>query len=465
MKRFGTILGIFILCLLLLIFLSTSFVGRKAYFNEDYYKNTIAQIDSARSGTLIKNNSIEAGFARVSITPYLSNSDNNYIEGKFSQVPLAGYGDRKGKPATGIHDSIFVKAAALEINGRTIVFVSADLLIMPPNITDSVAKVLSAAGIRRELLVFSATHTHSSLGGWGPGFIGKQFSGDENKNLERWLILQISRAVTTAIADLKPARIGTGSFYAGCYTRNRLIGESGIKNNEFSFIAIEQTGNRKAIIGSFSAHATTIGADNMEISADYPGYWQRKIEGTSADLALFFAGSVGSQSPVGEGSRFDRAEFIGESLADSVNLYLPHVVMNDEITFSFVSLKMQLPDYHIRLSTKLNLSSFWSNKLMPRPENVYLQAIRIDNMVWITTPADFSGEYALLIKNTLAAEGFISNVSSFNGSYVGYIVPGRYFYLDEYESRLMGWFGPNMGEYTVDMIRQISRIVTGSDNI
>ena len=86
-------------------------------------------------------------------------------------------------------------------------------------------------------------------------------------------------------------------------------------------------------------------------------------------------------------------------------------------------------------------------------------------MVWITTPADFSGDYALQIKNTLASKGFSSNVSSFNGSYVGYIVPGRYFYLDEYESRLMGWFGPNMGEYTVDMIRQISRIVTGSDNI
>ena len=28
-------------------------------------------------------------------------------------VPLAGYGDRKGKPSTGVHDSIFVKAVAL----------------------------------------------------------------------------------------------------------------------------------------------------------------------------------------------------------------------------------------------------------------------------------------------------------------------------------------------------------------
>ena len=102
---------------------------------------------------------------------------------------------------------------------------------------------------------------------------------------------------------------------------------------------------------------------------------------------------------------------------------------------------------------------------MPLPGNVYLQALRIGNMVWITAPSDFSGEYALQIKHTLAAQGFNANISSFNGSYVGYIIPGRYFYLDEYESKLMGWFGPNMGEYTMDLIRQISEIVTKTEKI
>ena len=102
---------------------------------------------------------------------------------------------------------------------------------------------------------------------------------------------------------------------------------------------------------------------------------------------------------------------------------------------------------------------------MPQPENVYIQAIRIDNMVWITAPGDFSGEYALQMKNTLFPEGFNSNITSFNGSYVGYIVPGRYFYLGGYEPGLMGWFGPDMGEYTMDLIRQISEVVTGRDNL
>jgi neutral ceramidase len=465
MKRFGISLGIFLLCILLILILGTSFVKRTSYLNEGYYRNTSARIDSARVEIHITNDSLQAGFARVSITPSLHNPADNYQEGKFIQVPLAGYGDRKGNPATGVHDSIFVKAVALKAGRQLLVFVSADLLIMPPNITDSVAMILSRKGIMRKQLFLSATHTHSSLGGWGPGYFGKQFAGDENKQLEKWLVLQICKAVTSATGDLKPARIGSGCFNAEGYTRNRFIGESGTKNNDFSFLVIEQTGYRKAIIGSFSAHATTLGSGNMEISADYPGYWARKTEGTSADLAVFFAGSTGSQSPTGAGKGFEKPEQIGEALADSLNKHLPGVVLNDRPAFSCLSVKIQLPEYHVRLTTKLNLSSFLSRRLMPTPENVYLQAVRIGKMVWITTPCDFSGEYAQQLKNALAAEGFTSTVSGFNGSYVGYIVPGRYFYVEEYESRLMSWFGPDMGEYTMDLIRQISRIVTDCDNI
>ena len=97
---------------------------------------------------------------------------------------------------------------------------------------------------------------------------------------------------------------------------------------------------------------------------------------------------------------------------------------------------------------------------MAYPENACLQAIRLGNMIWVTTPSDFSGEYALQLKNTLAVKGFDANVTSFNGSYVGYIIPGRYFYLDEYEPKTMGMFGPNMGDYTFHLINQLTQIVT-----
>jgi neutral ceramidase len=465
LKRIGIGLGIIILLLVLLIYLGTSTVKRRSYFNEEYFKNTSSQVDSIRVKTKIIEDSLKAGFSKVSLTPLLNNNVEDWAKGKFMQVPLAGYGGRKGKPATGVHDSVFVKAVALELNKQVYILLSADLLIMPADITDSVVSALSYQGISREQLYMSATHSHSSLGAWGAGFVGEQFAGKENKNLQKWIVRQICKAITGAISDLKPASIGSGCFNAGSFTRNRFIGESGTKNNDFCFLAVEQKGHRKAIIGSFSAHATNMGDGNMEISGDYPGYWERRIEETSADIALFFAGSTGSQSARGEGEGFKKPENLGVALADSLNRYLKEVKMNGKPIFSAVSLKLNLPEYHIRLTTKINLTTFVSSKLASPPPNVFLQALRIDNMVWITTPCDFSGEYALQLKNSLEVNGFRSNVSSFNGSYVGYIIPGKYFYLDEYESRLMSWYGPEMGDYTMDMIRQITRIVTGCNNL
>ena len=466
MKRLGIILGVVVLTIFLIVFLVTSSVNTTSYFDAEYYQNTVARLDSIKSANAIKTSgSLQAGFAKVSITPALNKTQDNYSEGKFMQVPLAGFGAREGKPATGIHDSVFVKAAALRVGEKTVVFLTGDLLIMPPNIVDSVTVRLLKKGIRRDQVFYSATHTHSSVGAWGAGYIGEMFAGEENPDIEKWLVLQISEAVVSAINDLRPARIGTGNFTVGAYTRNRLIGESGNKNNDFSFITLEQPGHKKAIIGSYSAHATTLSANNWEISADYPGYWARKMEATSVDYALFFAGSVGSQSPVGEGDAFDKSKYIGEGLADSLNAHLSDVSFKDTVAFSCLSLKMQLPQYNIRLTTNTNLATALSKKLLPFSDNVYLQAVRLGDMIWITTPSDFSGEYALALKRSLCAYGFNANVTSFNGSYVGYIVPGRYFYLDEYEPKVMGWFGPNLGEYTMDMIRQISRIMANADNI
>jgi len=460
MKKVAIVLGSLIIILVLLFFAITQKVNHTAFYDAPYYQKSLQVTDSLKQQIRINQDSVLAGFAKISITPGLGSNVDDVASGKFKTMPLAGFGARKGKGASGIHDSIFVKAVALKIGKQAVVFVGADLLIIPPNITDTVSLILEKQGIPREQVVFSASHTHSSLGAWGPGFIGEQFAGKVNPNVIKWLAQQISKAVTNAIADLRPAQIGYGIFKAGNFTRNRLIGDKGIKNDDFGYIYLEQLGGKKAVMGSFSAHSTTMGAGNMEISGDYPGYWQRKMEATSVDLAVFLAGSVGSQSPVGEGKDFERPKMIGESLADSLNRYLPKTKLDRTIQLSAVSIKMPLPEFHIRISDQRNLTTAVSDKLMPFPMNPYLQTIRIGQFVWISTPADFSGEYAVQIKNNLAVKGFQANISSFNGSYVGYIIPGRYFYMDEYESKTMGWFGPNMGEYTMEAIRRMTDLVT-----
>lgn len=460
MKRAFYLLTGTVVLLGVIFYSLTGSVKQDPFITSDYFKKTMARVDSIRNSEKAVTDSLYAGFSRVSITPGINNPVDDPETGKFKAVPLAGFGARKGKPATGVHDSLFVKSVALKAGQKLAVFVGADLLIMPPNLIDEVVVQLASKGITRDQLIFSATHTHSGVGAWGPGFIGEQFAGKVNPAIQKWLVNCIAISVVKAVEDLSRARLSYGSFNAAPLTRNRFIGELGTKNDDFSYVLVEQTGKRKAVIGTFSAHSTTLGDKNMEFSADYPGYWERKMEANSFDVALFCAGSVGSQSPAGKGKAFESSMYIGESLADTLLKKVPDRVYQDTPQFSTATLKVTLPEYHIRLTPTINLSSWLSNKLMPEPQHVYFQAVRIGRMVWVSTPSDFSGEYALQVKNAMAVKGFETVVSSFNGSYVGYIVPGRYFFMDEYEPKIMGWFGPNMGEYSMDLIRHLTSVVS-----
>jgi hypothetical protein len=459
MKKTLYILLAFVAFFGIIFFFSTGSVIVDPFVTSAYFKKTMARVDSIRKTEIAITDSIFAGFSKVSITPGINNATDDAVAGKFKAVPLAGFGARKGKFATGVHDSIFVRAVALKIGTKMMVFVGADLLIMPPNIIDIVTEELAAKGISRNQLLFSATHSHSSIGGWGPGFVGEQFAGAPNPEIQKWMVSCIVKSVVTAIADLTKSEIGYGSFDAASLTRNRFIGELGTKNNDFTYLLVNQKGKRKAVIGTFSSHATTQGAGNMEFSADYPGYWERKMEANSYNVAVFFAGSIGSQSPSGKGKGFESARYIGESLADSLIKKLPVSTYLETVGLSDATLRVTLPEYHLRLTPKINLSTWLSRKLMPEPQNVFFQAVRIGKLIWISAPSDFSGEYALQIKNNLAVKEFSTVVSSFNGSYIGYIVPGRYFYMDEYEPKLMGWFGPTMGDYSMDLIRHLTDIV------
>jgi hypothetical protein len=428
-------------------------VIKKPYFATDYYRKTTDNL-AARKHVSPGSDSLYAGFSRISITPDLSGKAE-YSSNK-KGIPIAGFGQLKTKYATGIHDSIFVRSVALKAGQVIVIITSADILLMPPNIIDAAVAALKEKGISRDQLFFSASHSHSSLGGWGYGPLAKIIAGKENKQLEKWLTDQIIKAILEAISDLKPAMLGSGSFFAPQYTRNRLTGNEDQNNDEFNYLAIQQIKGKRSIIGTYSAHATTTGSKNTLLSSDYPGYWSRRIEGTSM-MAMFCGGSMGSQSPEGEGSGFERTRFIGEALADSTLKHLSGTEMHQIVSIDPLSLRIELPGYHMRMTSNINFSTFFSRWLMPQPQNVYLQALRINNLIWFTTPGDFSGESALLIKDLLAGKGYEAVVSGYNGSYVGYMIPGKYFYLKNYEPKSMGWFGPTMGDYVTDLLLQMAK--------
>src|SRR3954468_12897142 len=74
---------------------------------------------------------------------------------------MAGYANRT-KPAEGKEHDLYVKALALtDADGTTLVLVTSDLIGLPREFSDAVAaRVRQKAGLPRDRLMLTASHTH-----------------------------------------------------------------------------------------------------------------------------------------------------------------------------------------------------------------------------------------------------------------------------------------------------------------
>lgn len=459
-KRLLYILSFIIIVIVIILFVSLSSVDKTPYFETEYYTNTINNLNNVLSKNEETTGDFKAGFGKANITPAITSGKEDPANGVFNAVPLAGYSE-SGESATGAHDSLFVKVAALKVNNKMVVMVGADILLMPPEVANQVADMLKPAGLTREQIFFGATHTHQSVGSWSPGIVGETSAGKYQPAIVSWLSEKIKEAILNAISDIQLAKVGSASLHAPDFIRNRMV-DSGRLNDQLDFISIEQINGKKAVIGSFAAHATVLGSSNEEFSGDYPGYFQRKLEKETVDLALFFAGSVGSHTNTGKGSGFEKAQIIGESLADSIIQNLNNIELVTNATFSNITSAVQTPKLQlIRITENIRLSQKIGEMLLPNVETTYIQAIKLNNFIWITQPCEFSGECALDLKNALKAAGYNSMITSFNGQYLGYVVPNKYYYFDTYETSLMSWYGPSMADYIMELNYTICDSLTG----
>ena len=446
------ILASLLLIIIIALFVSISFIDKTAYFETDYYKNTVDQLDQQFQNKKISKGELLAGFAKINITPSIVNGVENPAKGEFNKIKFSGFGD--GKYAVGVHDSIFAKAIAMEVDKQMVVIVSADLLMMPETVVDEILENLknNNTDISREQLFFGATHTHSSIGNCIPGILGKSFGGEFQPELVKWLGKKFTTVILDAIADKKSAQFSTGYIHLPNLVKNRIIGETGRLNDKLSIISIKQNDGRQAAVGVFAAHATTISTWNDQFSGDYPGYFQRSLESKGIDMVMFFAGTCGSHTNKGVGHKFDKSKYIGNTLADSAKVVIDRLEYAKEASFSSVATEIDIPKLQmIYVSDNLRLAPWVGHKLIPKKSSVLLQGFQLNDLIWTAMPYELSGEYAIDLKNALELKGYNSVFTSFNGQYLGYIVPAKYYYYDTYEARLMGWYGPSMGDYLMEL--------------
>ena len=469
MRNVCRVIGILVLAgtavVVAVLLLTLAPVDRTPARGASYVMQTKVRLEElGRQHAHSKMGGLRAGFGKASLTPTIGAAVDIPEKGQFRSLPLAGYGSRAGRPATGVLDDLWVKSVACEVGGRTGVIVALDALIVPREVAELAwARLEQEVGLVQGQVYPGATHTHCGPGGWGQGIVAEIFSGGHVPGVREWICGQILRAAKAALADLKPASVGTGGFEAPSFTRNRLVGEAGRLDSRFSLLEFRQEGGGRAVVGTYSAHATVYSGRVMNFSGDYPGVWQREMESSGIELALFLAGAVGSHAPRPPDAGEKGALGMGRALAVASNQALEKISMTNRVPWAVGCLEVDLPRLQLRVTDGLRMREWIGRRLLPIRKSTWLHFVRIGDAVWLGTPCDYSGELAMDLVDATKGSGVVPVVTSFNGDYVGYVVPSKYYGMNTYETRTMSFFGPQLPDFLDGLLRELVTVISGSN--
>lgn len=441
-------LGIFLAVILLLSICVIVPVDRTPYKEKQFYTKMDARLDSlAKAYEKRAPDSLRIGMARVSITP--------------AEVrPLAGYGARKPMEFDEVLDSVFVRAVVLTSGQKKCAILSADLLIIHPEMTYALLARLAPLGWTSDELFLSATHTHSSVGGWAPGRAGEIFAGTFQPDITPMLVERMAQAVEEASARLEPTAAGYINNEMGETIKNRLIrggAEDAWMRNLFF-----RTSTGWVTLTTYAAHATCFGQKSHALTGDYPAYFHKKLAYDSlVRFSQFMAGAVASMGPemVGRKGR-EGAKFIGESMAAQLSLLANFGTQTDAVaSLETFKLKVPLRAPQLKISKNLKIRP-WVFRSLFGDHDVEVAVLKLNNTLIIGLPCDFSGELAIPLYEYARSKKLNLMITSFNGGYIGYVTQDDRYDMEKYETRTMNWYGPDSGAYFSEIITRVIDILS-----
>jgi neutral ceramidase len=264
-----------------------------------------------------------AGTARAVITPE-------------TPLWLSGYASRTN-PATGMVHDLWAKALALEdTRGNRLVLVTTDLIGLPHEVSDEVARQLKKQyGLPRAQLVLNSSHTHS-----GPAVypnLNVMFDlnpEDTQRSLEyrQRLINHLVSTAGAALSQLEPARMGVGHGTVGFAINRREPTAKGMRlgvnaigpvDHDVPVITITtMEGNLRAVLFGYACHNTTLGGDFYSLNGDYAGFAQLELEKAHPGATAMFIMLCGADQNPHPRGKLELARQHGKSLADAVEQVL-----------------------------------------------------------------------------------------------------------------------------------------------
>ena len=444
---FRIFIGLILFCLVASIFLFEK-IDRSPYKESAYYKEMMAQLDTFQLDTTLQNGTyFKAGWAEKNITP-------NYFP------DLAGYGIRD--KATCLHDSVYVKTFVFDNGKNKSAFISIDLLIFPPILEKLLLARAAELGYNPNNFYFSATHTHSAPGGWAEGPASRLLAGSYKQEYVDYLLAAIIESIKSAEKNSEEAETGIGLFDGTNFVRNRLNMPDSKIEPWIRVFKIKKKSGAQAAIFVYSAHANCLKMNYTCISGDYPSIViDRLKEAGKIDFAMYAAGMVGSHTPkpikTATNEELGNEPYItiyGDSIAKKINEGIDSIKLTTSNLLSSKVLTLPLREPHLKISENWRVRP-WVFKLLFGEYHPNLKILKINDVVFIGAPCDFSGElmfdfYALCKERKIKLV-----VTSFNGGYIGYINVDKYYDKDKAETRDMNWFGPYNQAYFTEIIQRI----------
>lgn len=230
----------------------------------------------------------KAGAATSNITPPLGME----IVGNFAPRPIAKH----------VHDELHVRCLVLDDGTTKLAFAVADTISLARDVWDEAkAKVHEATGIPVANMMFSGTHTHSS--------VSAITNKDPGLDYRSFIISRVADGVRRAVTNLEPARIawGAGKLPQHVFNRRwllkegvtnpnpfggldhavmnpssllrpRLAGPAGPTNPEVFCLSVQaQDGRQIALMANYWLHYVG-GVNKEDLSADYFGEFCRQVE-------------------------------------------------------------------------------------------------------------------------------------------------------------------------------------------
>ncbi|SOD89431.1 neutral/alkaline non-lysosomal ceramidase N-terminal domain-containing protein [Spirosoma fluviale] len=431
------------LVVFILLFLAVSLapVDETPYRQMPYYAQTKARL-AQLPAILAAKTPLRAGWAKANITPPYP-------------TPTGGYGARRGKQWHIVADSIFVRAIVLDNGGTKAALIGLDLLITPPTVVEALKKRLPEVGLQWEDLYTGAIHSHNSIGGWAPGLVGQLITGKYDEKLVVRITDGIINAIRAAQQNMAPVQVGFGQVDASDHIYNRIgfSGSTGPLDGMVHLLKLKKQTGESALLCTFSGHATLYEDDMWNyLSRDYPGSLVDRLEKKSADFAVFMAGAVGSTGPQARGKTdFQEIRNYAGDLALRIERTVPQIQTKADSTLGILTLPLGLREPHPRVIGNWRVRP-WLFYAIYGDYPSDLKALRIGQTVLLGTPCDYSGEFVADFKPLATKKGVNLMITSFDGGYIGYVTPDKYYNRTTYETRDMNWFGPYNGAYFEEMM-------------